>query len=171
MNKAKISVIALLLTAYLILGCGIANDADNFVGVTDIRNDKRVIGYTGYLLEEPVMGYKSLYGGAIILTRRNDYHFLIHQNISEDPKIPIWKVVSQFKAPAIEDENYIYIGSDCIRNGERDRKIIALILYDKDRDKELLDKVEKAWYLNTKSLLIEPISPEGIVCNNPDYGL
>ena len=76
----------------------------------------------------------------------------------------MWKVVSQSKAPRI-DKDYIYVGRDCSRNGEQDGKIIALVL--SEETEPLLEKVEKAWIVNTESLMIESISPEGIVCENP----
>jgi hypothetical protein len=94
---------------------------------------------------------------------------LIEQNISEDPKKPVWKVVSQFKAPRIKAKDYFYLGGHCIRNGKQDRRIIALVLY--EENELFLNKVEKAWILNTKSLIIESISPEGIVCENESFGV
>jgi len=139
------------------------------MGITEIKNDKRVKAYDSYLLESPVPGSRIRYGATIIQSHRNEYYFLINQNISEDPKKPVWKVVNQFKAPTIKDENYIYVGGDCSKNGEEDLKIIALVL--SEGNERLLQKVEKAWIVNTESLTIESISPEGIACQNPYYGM
>jgi hypothetical protein len=142
---------------------------DYFIGITEIKTDKRVKSHNGYLLESPVPGSRIPYSASIIRTHTNDYYFLIKQNISEDLKKPIWKVVSQFKAPRINDEDHIYVGGYCSRNGEQDGKIIALVL--SERNERLFEKVEKAWIINTESLTIASISPEGIVCENLLYGM
>ncbi len=167
MNKRKISTI--ILFSFVIWGWAFANEVDNFIGMTEIRTNERVKSWNSYLLESSVPGSRISYSASIIQTFSKDFYFLIEQNVSEDPKKPIWKVVSQFKAPCKKDENYFYCGGFCSRNGKQDRRIIALVLYQKDE--LFLKKIERAWILNTESLTIERISPEGIICENESYGV
>ena len=169
MNKRKIAATVLSLSALLIWGGGCANEHDKFVAVPDIKNGESIRSRSSYVLGLPEAGSRILYSASIFLTGSNDYYFFIKHNISENPKEPIWKVVRKFKAPRIKDEDYIYVGGDCSRNGEQNPKIIALVLY--QPNERLFEKVEKAWIINTESLTIESISPEGIVCVNEFYGI
>jgi hypothetical protein len=166
-TKRKTGATVLLLFTLLIWSGGCAHQVDNFIGVTEIRNDNRVKFYNAYLFESAVPGSRIPYSAIIVQTHRNAHYFLINQNISEDPEKPIWKVVRQLKVPRI-DKDHAYVGRHCSRNGVQDGKILALVLSEKNE--ELLKKVEKAWVVNTESVIVESISPEGIVCENPYYG-
>jgi len=169
MNKTKISAISLSLTVLLVWGGGCANEHDKFVVVPDIKNGESIRSRSSYVLGLPEAESRILYSASMFETGSNDYYFFIKQDISENPRQPIWKVVRKYKAPRIKDEDYIYVGGDCRRNGQENPKIIALVPF--QPNERLFEKVEKAWIINTESLTIESISPEGIVCVNLFYGM
>jgi len=117
-------------------------------------------------------------GGAIILDRKpvHAFHFyknnaasylVLKKEIGKEGKKAIWQVIDYIVLPKYE-RNYVYCYVVCELNGESAPEIAVIAEY---QDKELFERIVKAWKADLKSGRIIEIDTKGIICINEGYGV
>ena len=98
----------------------------------------------------------------------NHLVFIFSEIVRYEGNSAIFKIVDAIKTEnIITDESFILL-SDCRKNKVSDSEIIAIGIYE---NKDFLNKIVKAWRINTKTRKIEPIDDlRGIDCENVDGG-
>ena len=78
-----------------------------------------------------------------------------------------WEVVAVTAVPKIP-KAYYFLKGLCEKDGVAVPEIIAAA---KREDKERLEKIHSAWFVNLKTHTFEPYSTKGVVCINEGFGV